>query len=121
MFRASRFFFLLLVLVGGGYTSESFANKAPSLYDVDCKSTERATGCMAPFQQCEVGVMKSVAATCMMAAQGNRCPDFGWEKCCAANCFLRAGKKTSKMGACMEECGKASAASHLWPKAPKVK
>jgi len=121
MFRASRFLFLFIALVGGSYSSISLAGKAPSLYDVNCKASERATGCMAPFKQCELGVKKSVAATCMMAARRNNCPDFGWEKCCAANCYLRAGKKTSKMGACMDECGKASASTHFWPKAPKIK
>lgn len=117
----ARLLLMFLFLFGGGYSQYAQASSPPSLFDLNCKKNERATGCMLPYAQCEVGVQTSIVETCSMSAQLNRCPDFGWEKCCAANCYLRAGKRTSKMGACMEECGRAADSGHYWPAAPSKK
>jgi hypothetical protein len=108
-----------LLSISGGWSERAVARSGSSIFDVDCSAKQRATGCMAPYKTCETGVRKNIVATCMMSAKFQRCPDFGWEKCCAANCYLRAGKNTSKMGQCMEECGSSAASAHYWPKAPK--
>jgi len=119
MIATLRWFIVCLLLSVVGSTG-AFA-KSAKLFDIQCKSDERATGCLAPYNQCEFGTEKDVIATCRLSAKYQRCPDFGWEKCCAANCYIRADRKVRKMGKCMEECTASPLGLVFWPKAPNAK
>ena len=94
------------------------------LFALSCKSNERATGCTAPFRQCEIGIRFNpndpfnevdVIDTCRLSAKFKRCPDFSWEKCCATNCYIRNGKKFDGIGECIEGCGLSPASNVFWP------
>lgn len=97
---AAMFFFL-----SGSYSEAAPAKQSPyDLFNLSCSKNQRATGCASPYRQCDFGVEKDIYDTCMISAKNQRCPDFTWEKCCATNCYLRAGKKHKGTQACIDEC-----------------
>lgn len=108
------------------YAAFADSKSAPSkFFQIKCTTNERATGCTAPYPRCAKGTdQQSIVTTCMRSAGEKLCPDFSWEKCCAANCFIRKGGVDSDgvvrltgMNECMNECLAAPAAQVFWPKA----
>jgi hypothetical protein len=99
------------------YAEAAPAKKSPyDLFNLSCAKNQRATGCAAPYRQCDFGVEADIVDTCKISAKNQRCPDFSWEKCCATNCFLRAGKKHKGTQACIDECSDVTASRVYWLK-----
>lgn len=122
MLRVGLLLFVSLMTFNLGSVSVKAAGSAKSpytLFELSCSKNQRATGCAAPFRQCDLGVDRDIVQTCQYSAKKQRCPDFTWEKCCATNCFLRAGKTMKGTQACMEECGDSAGSRVYWPKAKK--
>lgn len=114
-------FIFFAVSICSPAASAASSKKSPyTLFELSCKKNQRATGCAAPFRQCDLGVDTNIADTCKISAKNQRCPDFSWEKCCAANCYLRAGNTMKGTEACMDQCGDSIGSRIYWPKAIKT-
>jgi len=113
---ASAIFAAAMILFLGGTFADAASPKKSSydLFDLSCAKNQRATGCAAPYRQCDFGVDKDIVETCKISARNQRCPDFSWEKCCATNCFLRAGKKHKGTQACIDECSDVAESRIYW-------
>jgi hypothetical protein len=116
--KASAFIVAAMFLFLGGSIAQAAAKKTSpyDLYNLSCSKNQRATGCASPYRQCDFGVEQNIIDTCKLSAEHQRCPDFSWEKCCATNCYLRAGKKHKGTQACIDECSEITASRIYWLK-----